>query len=286
MRVILGTATFGTKYGVNNFQRELSTNDSLAILQRAWDIGVLELDTAPEYATAEEIIGNFHQSDRRFGVYSKILNLPGQSCKRWEISISKSMNSLKVPVLEGAYFHRPDNLHELDKHEVNGFMDSILESGKVRSFGASVYSLNEVERILESFPKITLFQIPENILDRRMLNSRLLKDMSANGYEIHVRSVFLQGLLLMDANSVPETLSGSIPRLLELRKFSEEKELTLLETCLSYLKLLKFASGYLVGISNANQLSEIMNAKLVEFQENELPTILESQFLDPRAWKN
>ncbi len=282
----MGTATFGTKYGVNNFQGEQSTNDSLAILQRAWDVGVVELDTAPEYATAEDIIGNFHQSAQRFGVYSKILNLPGQSFESWENSISKSMKSLRVPVLEGAYFHRPENLLDMNKNRVKEFMGTVLESGRVKKFGVSVYSINEIEKLLESFPEITLFQIPENILDRRMLNSTLLTDMAGIGHEIHVRSIFLQGLLLMDPNDVPKTLSGSAPRLNELTKFAEKKELTLVETCLSYLKLLKFASGYLVGISNANQLSEIMNAKLVEFQENELPTILESQFLDPRTWKN
>jgi aryl-alcohol dehydrogenase-like predicted oxidoreductase len=286
LRIILGTATFGTKYGVSNFQREQNTDDVLDILQRARDVGVLELDTAPEYAKAEEIIGNFHLTDPTFGAYSKILNLPGQSCKAWEISISKSMKSLKVPVLEGVYFHRPENLNELDKNQVNEFMSNILESGRVRRFGASVYCLNEVERLLESFPKITLFQVPENILDRRMLNSTLLENMAANGHEILVRSVFLQGLLLMEPNSVPDSLSGTIPRLLELRKFSEEKELTVLESCLSYLKLLKFASGYLVGISNANQLSEIIYAKLLEFQEDELPSKLESQFLDPRTWRS
>lgn len=286
MRFILGTATFGTKYGINNFEVEQSTKDSLAILQRAQDVGVLELDTAPQYATAEKTIGKFHQSNQSFGIYSKILNLPGQNCDAWEDSISKSINSLRVQKLEGCYFHRPNNLDELNKNQVREFMVEELENGRVRKFGASIYSLDEIERILDSFPEITLFQIPENILDRRMLNSKLLTEMAENGHEIHIRSVFLQGLLLMDPNSVPEALSGSTARLMELRRFAKDKELTLIETCLSYLKLIKFASGYLIGISNPNQLSEIITAKLVDFNENELPTNLESQFLDPRTWKN
>ena len=56
-------------------------------------------------------------------------------------------------------------------------------------------------------------QIPVNALDRRAIHSGLLRRLKTKGVEIHARSVFLQGLLLMQPTELPEFFSRYVPTL-------------------------------------------------------------------------
>ena len=50
---------------------------------------------------------------------------------------------------------------------------------------------------------LDIIQIPFNIFDRRLLESGMIDILHDQGIEIHSRSVFLQGLLLMSEKDRP-----------------------------------------------------------------------------------
>jgi aryl-alcohol dehydrogenase-like predicted oxidoreductase len=137
----------------------------------------------------------------------------------------------------------------------------------------------------EIFPELSVFQVPENICDRRLIDSRVLLDLNAEGDRVIVRSVFLQGLLLMPLDKIPTKLDGAYDILSQLRDFAAECGVTVLDLCLGYAKSIPWASGIVIGVVNAQQIIQVVES---EFQ---LPICWESKIgslpanvLDPRKW--
>ena len=64
MDLVIGTATFGSDYGIANKGELLGEADALDILSEAQKLGISSLDTAPAYSNAEEIVGRFHSAHR------------------------------------------------------------------------------------------------------------------------------------------------------------------------------------------------------------------------------
>ena len=70
-----------------------------------------------------------------------------------------------------------------------------LKKYGVKKLGVSVYSEKEINNIikLKNFPNI--IQLPLNIIDTNLLNSKILERIKNKNIEIHARSVF-SGLFL------------------------------------------------------------------------------------------
>ena len=77
-------------------------------------------------------------------------------------------------------------MKEINKLQSKGFLEKI---------GASIYSNNEIKYLLKNY-KMSIIQLPSNIFDRRLKNLGWEKILKKNKIEIHVRSIFLQGLFL------------------------------------------------------------------------------------------
>jgi aryl-alcohol dehydrogenase-like predicted oxidoreductase len=282
MEIVIGTATFGTDYGVANKGRVQTKSKALAILVEAQHLGVFDLDTSPEYQNAEEIIGNFHTSHPKFNCYSKIsrrmLNSPTDTL----LSLGNSLKLMNIDSLSGLYFHNPDELLAIDPEEIENLIDSIEETDRVRKIGASVYELEEILKIRERHPRITLFQVPENIADQRLRHSDQIESLHERGVEFHVRSIFLQGLLLM--KNAPAHLAGAQPFLDGLNEAAQIRNCSPLHLCLSYVKQLGWASKFVIGVSEATQLHDIKLAVNFANEDVQIEAVLPELIRDPRKW--
>jgi aryl-alcohol dehydrogenase-like predicted oxidoreductase len=284
MNLILGTATFGTKYGIANQSKSLSDLEAVDILEEAKRLNIGFLDTAPAYGDAESIVGNFHRTNNTFEVISKISEVHDFSSSRLINQIRESATALKLPKFSAVLFHKPEVLTKYPKEEINRAIERILGSGLVESLGASVYEEEEIRFISRNFPGITLFQVPENIMDRRLLNSSLLMRLAAQGIKFHVRSIFLQGLLLMEMEDIPTALSKAKNGLSELYKFSELRGVSIFDLCLNYSSRIEWASGVVVGVNSQKHLQEIVNFKEYVFDLESLPSPFPKSITDPREW--
>jgi aryl-alcohol dehydrogenase-like predicted oxidoreductase len=284
MEIVIGTATFGTDYGVANQGRVQSESDALEILSQAQHLGIFDLDTSPEYSNAEEVIGKFHASHPKFSCYSKIsrgmLNSPTETL----LSLGKSLELMKIDSLQGLYFHNPDELLAQDPDDIESLIDSIEETQRVEKIGASVYELHEIVEIQERHPRITLFQVPENIADQRLRHSDYIKALHEKGTEFHVRSIFLQGLLLM--KKAPVHLAGAQPFLDKLSDVALKRNSSSLDLCLGYVRQLGWASKFLVGVSEATQLRDLKLTKDFPRREIQFGEVLPEYILDPRKWNH
>ena len=284
MDLVIGTATFGTDYGIANKGSHLSEAATLEILSEAQKLGISSLDTAPAYSNAEEIIGTFHSVNPKFDCYSKISSQMISSPSEAQFAIENSLKRMKVESLKGLYFHDPINLLTNDPAHIEILIDAIQETGSVEKVGASVYELGEIVAIQERHPRISLFQVPENIADQRLRHSQEVKRFHEAGTEFQIRSVFLQGLLLM--KTAPDHLLSAQSLIDDLLSTASNWNCSPIDLCLSYVKQLEWASKFVVGVSQATQLQQILSAKDYLFKEIDFHETVPEDIRDPRRWIN
>jgi aryl-alcohol dehydrogenase-like predicted oxidoreductase len=141
--------------------------------------------------------------------------------------------------------------------------------------------------LAESRFRIGLVQLPLNALDRRPLTSGLLERLKSYGTEIHARSVFLQGLLLMPPSDLPEFFQPVRPELTRLRKAWARQGLSPVAACLAFVLRRTEVDAAIVGVNRLTEFAEIEAAALAAGDiDPELGAALEVApiYLDPSRW--
>lgn len=285
VNLILGTATFGTGYGVANGGKTLEKETVREIIVTAQELGINEFDTAPTYGTAEIQLGDFLSHSSQPKISSKISKENANSVKLMLASVKETLLRVKVKKLENLYLHDPDALSGTHSSETIAGLKEIIELGLVNRVGVSVYSLQALLRTKELFPGLTVFQVPENICDRRLLNSTELAELKNEGNQFIIRSIFLQGLLLMPPLEIPTKLRQARSTVLQLRTLADSNDALPLDLCLAYGQTIPWASGVIVGAADSSQFRQTIKSKV------KLPTDWQSiidalpmDVLDPRKW--
>ena len=119
------------------------------------------------------------------------------------MSLEKSLVRLKLDRLDSLLLHHPADLLEWRGERIYRSLLGLKKSGLVERIGVSIYSPNELDTILDNYD-IDIVQAPFNVLDRRLETSGCLTRLHELGIEVHVRSVFLQGLLLLKKSEMPD----------------------------------------------------------------------------------
>ena len=149
----------------------------------------------------------------------------------------------------------------------------------------SIYTYEKLEANYGSFPELSAFQVPENICDRRLIRKELIQDIADKNKSVTIRSVFLQGLLLMNSNELPGGLNDCKSSVESLKQLADLCGVGVIDLCLSYVKNIDWCSGILVGVDNLTQLQKIVNSDAV-LPENweEFISPVREDLADPRNW--
>lgn len=195
----LGTAQFGLDYGIANTRGICPPEDVGAILEMAAAAGIAVLDTAPAYGTAEEVLGRMLPAAHRFRIVTKTPHLghlrdPGEIRRAVREAFAESRAKLRGDRLAGLLTHNGNDLLRQGGPVLWAAMEELKRAGEVERIGASVYSAGQLDTLLARYP-LDIVQLPWSAVDGRIDPSRL-EALAARGVEVHVRSVFLQGLLL------------------------------------------------------------------------------------------
>jgi aryl-alcohol dehydrogenase-like predicted oxidoreductase len=284
MKYILGTASFDSNYGITKRNDRTSNSHYLDILTEARALSIESLDTAPNYGNAQALIGKYHTVNKPFSVYSKISDFKSSSYSEVIDRVIKSLEQLNIEKFAGLFFHKSEFLDIYSEKITASLINEILSSELATKVGVSVYQESEIDQISRKFPQIRLYQVPENVMDRRLLNSKVVSNLSQQGVEFHLRSIFLQGLLFMDINALKERFSEELIGIRELNDFCQSQRISVLDLCLNYVNQIDWASGIVVGVNSADQLPGIINFKKRSINFNHLPAPLEERILDPRVW--
>jgi len=284
-KFILGTATFGTGYGIANKDIRIKNDLVHKMITFAQNIGIKEFDTAPAYGEAENLLGTFLNPKIEFRISSKISVADSETTESVLNSVKRTLLRTKCSKLANLYLHDPEVLFNSNSREIISGLRELLQSDLVDRIGISAYSLESILRSKELLPELSVFQLPENICDQRLLNSTELMDLAGEGNIFNVRSLFLQGLLLMKPKEIPSKISKSQAIVHDLKTFAQEHDLSVLDLCISYGQQIPWASGLIIGAVNPDQLKQIIESKA------ELPTlwrdslrVLPDDIVDPRYW--
>ncbi|MES2003035.1 MAG: aldo/keto reductase [Bacteroidota bacterium] len=288
-KLILGTVQLGLPYGINNKTGKPSESGAFDILDFAYKNQVSYLDTAEGYGDSQKIIGDFHRAsvNRFFKVTTKIGKAQFSSENGIRQHIADTIKILGVSSLEGYLFHSFDAYETFEYWDV---LHSLVNERQIRNIGVSVYTNEQAEKAAGD-ERISLVQLPFNILDNFAQRGSVLALLKNKMKEVHVRSVFLQGLFFMKENMVPSNLLRLVPYLEQIRAIIDKTDLTINELALSYALQQPLIDKVLIGVDDLEQLKN--NIRIADSVNNFDPALLdqvnkikvhEIDLLNPSNW--
>jgi aryl-alcohol dehydrogenase-like predicted oxidoreductase len=285
-RLALGTVQFGTSYGIANTHGQVSREETTLILDHAWSAGMDTLDTAIGYGESEQRLGE--AGVKQWQIISKLPDIP-KTCTdvaSWvQDSVMDSIRRLRVCRLRGILLHRPKQLLEPQGEVLYKALVAIRRQGKVEKIGISIYSPDELDALWPNY-SFDLVQAPFNILDRRLVTSGWLTRLKQAGIEVHIRSVFLQGLLLMDLTHRPEKFNRWQPLWDEWHSWLIDHKLTPVQTCLGFVQSQPEISRIVLGVDSLQHLTEIIAAShLDSIAFPESLKCIDKALVNPAEWE-
>ena len=285
MKLALGTVQFGLPYGIANQIGQVSLAEGASILQLATACGIDTLDTAIAYGESEQRLGQIGLKD--WQIVSKLPPIPDGTAQpsQWvESAVTSSLRSLNVSSLYGLLLHRPSQLLEQKGDQIYLGLQEVKKAGVVKKIGVSIYDPVELDILCDRF-QFDLVQAPFNIIDHRLIETGWMSRLAEHGIELHVRSVFLQGLLLMNSLDRPQQFNRWSTLFSRWEEWIQEVGLTPQEACLRYALSFPQISKIVVGVDSADQLQELSAATQGILQE--VPSGLfstDSDLLNPANW--
>jgi aryl-alcohol dehydrogenase-like predicted oxidoreductase len=264
VRIGLGTAQFGLDYGVSNPAGRTLPDEVARILDAARRAGIEVLDTAPAYGESEAVLGRL-AADEPFRVVTKTPVLEGltgaEAAAAVRESLARSLGRLARPAVWALLVHHGRDLDASRGRAVADELARAKDEGLAAKVGLSVYDADELDRAMD-FLHPDVVQLPLSLFDQRLLASGHLGALARAGIDVHARSVFLQGLLLMDpdADELPAPLRGLKDRLREYRATLAAAGLGPLAGALAFVLGLPEVDLAICGVNDAAQLGEILEA--------------------------
>lgn len=284
-RLALGTAQFGLPYGISNHAGQPSSQACAAILCEARLAGVNALDTAVAYGNSESILGELGVRDLQ--VITKLPAVPPAcpNVANWvNEQVSQALARMDKHQLDGLLLHRPA---QLNMPFGQGLYNALLEQkekGLVRKIGISIYAPQELEALPEGM-RLDIVQSPQSIIDQRMITTGWAQRLKDQGLELHIRSIFLQGLLLMSAAQRPPQFARWQGLWQTWDHWLARTGLSPLQACLRYALSLPWPDRIVVGVNSAAELADILQAS-----QGELPAVPadlrchDAELLNPALW--
>ena len=260
MRLALGTVQFGLDYGIANQEGQVTRSAAKAMLQLAAENGLDMLDTAIAYGESETCLGEV--GTQGFKLVTKLPAVPDNCAdvSGWvKEQVAASLSRLGVDAVYGLLLHRPEQLLGTEGKTLYKTLQGLKETGQVQMIGASIYSPGELAALTPQF-RFDLVQAPFNLLDRRLHVSGWLQRLKSEGVEIHARSAFLQGLLLMPQGLLPDKFSPWADLWSKWQDWLAHHTVSAVQACLMFPLSFPEIDRVVVGADSVNQLKQIITA--------------------------
>ena len=284
-RLALGTVQFGLPYGVANKQGQVPFIAAEKMVRIAADFGMDTIDTAIGYGESELLLGMIGVGN--FKVVSKLLPLPDSvtDAEDWAMrEIEASLTRLKLDSLYALLLHRSADLHVAKGPELYKAMQKLKQQGLVKKIGVSIYSPAELDACIGKFD-FDLVQAPFNLIDHRLEASGWLQRLKLQGCEVHIRSAFLQGLLLMPQAAIPSKF-GQWSGIWNLwHQWLQRNDADAVSACLAYPLSFPQIDRVIVGANDQEQMLQI--AAAVNYSvAYQLPNLVcnEENLINPARW--
>ena len=281
-RLALGTAQFGMKYGIANTNGQVTAMEAQEILSIAKSNNIDTIDTAINYNESEGCLGNI--GVRNFKMITKLPSLPlGISDPHEWIyqQIEASLKRLKIEKLYGLLLHSSE---QFVNASIRLVLKDLKECDKVKKIGVSIYSPDELDRIpIEE--GIDIVQAPLNLVDQRLVSSGWLQILHDNKIEIHTRSAFLQGLLVMPRTLIPDRFSKWDNIWDTWHDWLNSNDISAVQGCLNFVLSLPEIDKVIVGVDTVSQLKKLIKESLSPISTNSVDIASnDNRLVNPCLW--
>ena len=287
----LGTVQLGAEYGIANSDGQPALNEAKIIIDSAYKAGIRYFDTAQAYGSSEEVVGKILSGYPDIKVISKFSpDLDYLKEHALDVAFEKTIETLGLLPF-GMMLHRYDWMKDWNLGLREIIQQVVISKGV--KFGVSVYSVQEVEDLLDIL-EVSLIQLPFNVFSKEIVNKDIFV-RAKNAYKtLFLRSVFLQGLLLMKPEQIPSEMLFTKECIQHLYAFCKLQGVGVKEFCLGYSLFKSEGFGrVLFGAETAEQVLE--NIDLVnnlnidkevyaDWEESISGLNIPAQMLNPSLW--
>lgn len=266
MELALGTVQFGLAYGAVGCGQIVAPQTAQTILDAAWQQGLRWLDTDAAYGDIESRLAGLC-GPHAFRIVSKIAplgSLPtAERVPAVRHSVQRSIERLGDR-LEALLFHSAADLLAPEGEQLWAAAQAAARQARAADggplrVGVSCYAPGELLQLRQRLD-IRIAQLPANALDQRLLST--LGDRTGEalqGVELHVRSAFLQGLLLSPGRGALRVPAAAVA-LGRWQARCDQAGLPPTVAALGVVKALPAVQACVVGVETLAQWQEIASA--------------------------
>ena len=259
-RLALGTAQFGLPYGIANQLGQVSQANAKHILEMASVSAIDTIDTAIAYGESESCLGKV--GTKSFRLVTKLPPIPNGcfDLREWVYQqVDASLHRLGLETIYGLLLHRSEELMDSNREELYKTLRGLKSDGKVEKIGISIYSPAELDALMPYY-HFDLIQAPLSLVDQRILKTGWLSRLKDKGVEVHTRSTFLQGLLLLDYIDVPSKFLHWDWLFQRWHLWLKEHNFSALEASLAFPLSFPEIDRVVVGVDSLSQFEQIIKA--------------------------
>ena len=253
----LAAAQFGLDYAVANPRGRSPEAEVGDILQIGARAGVSVLDTVLAGRT-ERVLGELMPRPSPYRVLVKTTR-----CDRGPDAIeAEARASLARLRLERGYALVVEQAGDLfGPHGMAMWerMKALRDHGLFERIGVSVYASDDPVGVARRF-RPDIMQAPASLLDQRLIINGALAELADMGIEIHLRSIFLQGLLFLPPDRLPAALQSASRGLSRVRRMIAEGRSDPLQAALGFALARPEAATVIVGVTTAAELQAVVAA--------------------------
>ena len=282
-KIGIGTAQWGLDYGISNKSGKSSEEDVTKILAIASSAGIKIIDTASNYGNSEKVIGKNNLKD--FKIVTKAPPSFISPYKSIKESFFESLDNLGLKKIYGLLLHNCDDIFSSNSRNRINELKNLKSLGYINKIGFSAYNKNQINKALNFF-KPDIIQLPFNVFDQSLLHDGTLEFLKSLDIEIHARSSFLQGLLLMDISKIPNYFQKWIIYLEKWHHYCSQIDASPCSVALTFSVSQKLIDKVIVGVENETQLIELINIPEISRDlELEFLTCRDEDLINPSKWK-
>jgi len=289
-RLGLGTVQFGLEYGVSNRAGHPGEREVANILAQAIEAGIGYIDTAPAYGDAEALVGRYLPSGHCLNIVTRTpaiedATIEARHGRLLLDSLATSLDRMRVDNVHGFLVHQARDLAKPGWQHLVEAMAEARARGWASRIGASIYNSDQLA-LLESRFAPEIVQLPLNVLDRRPIASGVLVHLKAGGVEIHARSVFLQGLLLMKPSELPDFFIPIRDDIANMQRHWAERGWSAIAACLAFALQQTEIDAVIVGVNRCTEFDEIADVarQSSSIRDCGAAPMVDPLYLDPSRW--
>lgn len=277
-KIIIGTANFLSKYGL--YKNYVNQKELISIRKYLKEKNTI-FDTSFNYKNLDKILKLFKNINSNYIIK---ISLNKKNENRLEKIFSDIKEKYKIKKKFYAILLHNSNILKT-KSGVEAFkkLYKLKKKDYVKKVGISTYGYENIVSLQRKKIKFDIIQTNGNILDNRFFNF-LKKNKNLRSKEIHIRSIFLQGLLFK--KKIPKKFEKISKTFKDLNRLSKDLDINILQLLIQHVYKQK-VNGLVFGIKNKKELEKIFDSMAVMPKFKNLKfnfDRVQNSLIDPRKW--